>query len=259
MPAKYSELKGKVALVTGASRGIGKAYALALGAQGASVVINYHSSAAIADSVVEQVKQAGGDAIAIQADSSSVSDIASLFEQAKKHYGKIDIVISNAGVEHFNDLDKTTEAEFDKTYGTNVKGQFFVAQQAYKHITHNGGRVVLTSSISKELSIPRHSVYASSKGAIEIMVRNMKADFGPLGVTINAVAPGGTMTDMAMENTRDYFPDGHDISQEEFMERIRKLSPLGRAGQPNDIANAVLFLVSEEGGWVNGQTIHVTG
>ncbi|KZP01856.1 oxidoreductase [Calocera viscosa TUFC12733] len=258
MPAKY-DLKGKVALVTGASRGIGREYALALGAQGASVVVNYHASAETAKSVVEQVKKAGGDAIAIQGDATSISDIASLFEQAKKHYGKIDIVISNAGVEHFNDLDKTSEAEFDKTYNTNVKGQFFVAQQAYKHVTHNGGRVILTSSISKEMSIPRHSVYASSKGAIEVMVRSMKADFGPLGITINAVAPGGTVTDMAAESAKHYIPGGENLSDEEMLDKMKQFSPLGRAGYPKDIANAVLFLVSDEGGWINGQTIQVAG
>jgi len=258
MPAKY-DLKRKVALVTGASRGIGKEYAMHLGAQGASVVLNYHSSKETADKVVEEIKKAGGDAIAVQGDATSVADIKSLFEQAKQHYGKIDIVISNAGVEHFNDLDKTTEAEFDKTYNTNVRAQFFVAQQAFKYVTHNGGRVILTSSISKEMSIPRHSVYASSKGAIEVMVRSMKADFGPLGITINAVAPGGTMTDMAAETAKDYLPGGENMSNDEVMDKMKNFSPLGRAGYPKDIANAVMFLVSEEGGWINGQTIHVAG
>ncbi|EJU03424.1 hydroxysteroid dehydrogenase [Dacryopinax primogenitus] len=259
MPATYPELKGKVALITGSSRGIGKEYALALGAQGVNVVINYHSSAETAAAVVDAVKQAGGDAIAVQGNVSNVSDIAALFEQAKKHFGKIDIVISNAGVEHFSDLDKTTEDDFDRTFGTNIRAQFFVAQQAYRHVTHNGGRVILTSSISKEMSIPRHSVYASSKGAVEVMVRNMKADFGPLGVTINAVAPGGTMTDMAAQSARDYIPGGKDKTDAEILALIKRMSPLGRPGYAKDISNAVLFLVSDEAGWINGQTIQVSG
>jgi len=258
MPAKY-DLKGKVAVVTGASRGIGKQYALMLGAQGASVVVNYHSSVEPANAVVAEIKQSGGDAIAVQADATKVPDIAKLFDEAKKHYGKVDIAISNAGVEHFNDLDKTTQEEFDKTFNTNVRAQFFVAQQAFKHVTHKTGRVVLTSSISKEMSIPRHSVYASSKGAIEVMVRSMKADFGPLGITINAVAPGGTMTDMASETAREYLPGDDDLTDEQVLDKMKHFSPLGRAGYPKDIANAVLFLVSEEGGWINGQTVQVAG
>ena len=166
-----SRLDGKVALITGSSRGMGRQHALHLSSLGASIVVNYASSPDAASAVVKDVEARGQKAIAVRADMSKPSEIAALFDQAVKHFGKLDIVISNSGLEHFGKLEDVTPEEFDRTFAVNTRGQFFVAQQAYKHLV-DGGRLVLLSSVSAQArSVPNHAVYSGSKGAVEAFTR----------------------------------------------------------------------------------------
>ena len=227
-----TRLDGKVALVTGSSRGMGRQNALELAQRGASLVINYSSSAAAASKVVDEIKAVGSQAIAIKADMSEPAQIATLFEQAVKHYGRLDIVMSNSGVESFGHISEVTPQEFDRVFSINTKGQFFVAQQAYKYLPP-GGRLVMISSVSAQAkSVMNHSLYSASKAAIEALVRcfalgalflcilspyqavltDYTIDFGSKQITVNAIAPGGIKTDMYADAARKYLPNGNELS-----------------------------------------------
>jgi tetrahydroxynaphthalene reductase len=182
-----------------------------------------------------------------------VNEITSLFEQAIKHFGHIDIVVSNSGVESFGHISEITPEEFDRVFSVNTKGQLFVAQQAYKHLT-TGGRLVMLSSISAQAKgVKNHAIYSGSKGAVEAFVRCLAVDFGDKKVTVNAIAPGGIMTDMATEAARKYFPpEAKDWSDEKVLQVLGDTSPLRRAGYPEDVSRVVAFLASGDGGWMNG-------
>lgn len=247
-------LEGKVAIITGASRGIGKGIALELAAHGASIVVNYNSSASAAKAVVEEIEKLGSRAVAIKADVSSFPDIVQLFNEAHEYFGKIDIVVSNSGVEHFETIEKVTPEQFDHIFSINTRGQFFVAQQGYKHISP-GGRIVMMSSISASIrGLPDHAIYSASKAAVEAMVRSLPSDFSPKRVTVNAVAPGGIESDMAQENGWRYIPNGSpSMSLDVVAAALAENCPLKRFGVPQDVARVVAFLVSEEGGWINGE------
>ena len=246
-------LTGKVAVVTGSGRGIGKGIALKLAQEGASVVVNYRKSEDEAEAVVKEIEQKGGKAAAIQADMSKVEEISQLFNQAVDRFGKLDILVSNAGIEHFGKLEEVTPEEFDRTFAVNTRGQFFAMREAAKRIS-DGGRIVCMSSVSTTHSVPNHAVYAGSKAANEAFARHLALDLGDRGITVNAVAPGATKTDMY-----DKYVDLYSQSDEPIEEQMKQLSPLGRAGKPQDIANIIAFIVSDEGGWLTGQTIHATG
>lgn len=246
-------LTGKVAVVTGAGRGIGRAIALKLGQEGAAVAVNYRKSAEEAEAVVKQIEQHGSKAAAIGADMSKVEEISQLFDKAVEHFGKLDILVSNAGIEHFGKLEEVTPEEFDRTFAINTRGQFFAMREAAKRIS-DGGRIVCMSSISTTHAVPNHAVYAGSKAANEAFARHLALDLGDRGITVNAVAPGATKTDMY-----DKYVDLYSQSDEPIEEQMKQLSPLGRAGTPQDIANVIAFLASDEGGWLTGQTIHATG
>ena len=251
-----NKLEGRVALVTGASRGIGKEIANRLAQDGASLAISYVTHVGEAEATIAAIKtQHQVDAIVVQADSGDVSQIRDLVGQVVQHYGKLDILVSNAGVEHFGALEEVDEQDFDRVFAVNTRGQFFVVQQAVKHM-QRGGRIVCSSSVSATVPFARHAIYASSKAAIEAMVSNLALDLGPLGITINAVAPGPVATDMAMEHTKNYLTGYPKLSLEEI---IKLRTATGRLGTPNDIAQVVGFLVSEEAEWITGQTIHIDG
>jgi tetrahydroxynaphthalene reductase len=252
-------LDGKVALVTGSGRGIGAAVAIHLGRLGAKVVVNYANSASHAENVVKTIKELGSDAIAIQADIRQVSQIVQLFDKAVKHFGHLNIVVSNSGVVSFGHLDEVTEEEFDRVFSLNTRGQFFVAQQAYRHLTA-GGRIIMTSSnTSKDFSVPRHSLYSGSKGAIDSFVRIFSKDCGDKKITVNAVAPGGTVTDMFHDVSHHYIPGGLKYTAEERQAMAAHASPLHRNGFPEDIARVVGMLASDEGEWINGKVITLDG
>lgn len=239
MPSENSihipyRLDGKVALVTGSGRGIGAAAAIELGRCGAKVVVNHSKSAAPALQVVEEIKKLGSDAVAIQANVSQVSEIERLFDEAVQHYGRLDIACSNAWVVSFGHLEEVTEVaickvellcsrpltclqeEFDRVFTLNTRAQFFVAREAYKHL-NPGGRVILMSSNTKrEFAVPKHSVYSGSKAAIESFVRVMALDAGKKQITVNAVASGGTVTDMFYDVARQYIPDGEKLNMNQI-------------------------------------------
>lgn len=252
-------LDGKVALVTGSGRGIGAAIAIQLGRLGAKVVVNYAHSAEHAEKVVAEIKRLNSDAISIQADVRNVSQTANLFDAAVAHFGRLDIAVSNSGVVSFGHLKDVTEEEFDRVFSLNTRGQFFVAREAYR-VLQEGGRIVLTSSnTSRDFSVPRHSLYSGSKGAIDSFVRILSKDCGDKKITVNGVAPGGTVTDMFHAVSHHYIPGGEKFTAEERQQMAAHASPLHRNGFPEDIAGVVGFLVSKEGEWVNGKVITLDG
>ncbi|KAJ5742877.1 hypothetical protein N7533_009979 [Penicillium manginii] len=225
-------LDNKVALVTGSGRGIGAAIATELGRLGAKVVVNYANSAESADEVVAEIKSLGSDAVAFKADVRQVPQTAKLMADAE---------------------------EFDRVFSLNTRGQFFVAREAYKNL-NEGGRIILTSSnTSKDFSVPRHSLYSGSKGAIDSFVRILSKDCGERKITVNAVAPGGTVTDMFHDVSQYYIPNGEKYSAEERQQMAAHASPLTRNGFPIDVARVVCFLASDEAEWVNGKILTLDG
>ncbi len=248
-------LEGKVAIVTGSSSGIGRGIALKLAQEGVMVVVNYSNNADKAEAVVNEINRQSGEAIAIRADMSQVAQSEQLVAKTVKHFGKLDVLVSNAGIEHFGPFEEVTEQDFDKVFSVNTRGQFFAMQAAAKQMK-NGGRLICTSSISASKGFINHAVYGGSKGAIEAFARNLAVDLGPRGITVNAIAPGATKTDMYDKNAELYRDPDSKLSVDEQM---KKFSPLGRVGTPEDIANVVAFLASDEGGWLTGQVIHVNG
>ncbi|RDW59763.1 tetrahydroxynaphthalene reductase [Coleophoma cylindrospora] len=254
-----ASLEGKVALVTGSGRGIGKEMAVELGRRGAKVVVNYAHASEAADSVVAEIKKNGSDAIAIQGNVSIVKDIESLFAQAVAHFGKLDIVCSNSGVVTFGHVKDVTEEEYDRVMNINTRGQFFVAREAYKNL-EVGGRLIMMGSITGQAKgVPMHTVYSGSKGAIETFVRCMAIDFGDKKITVNCIAPGGIKTDMYHAVCREYIPGGAKLTDDEVDEYACTWSPLHRVGLPIDIARVVCFLASQDGEWINGKVLGIDG
>ena len=247
-------LAGKVALITGAGRGIGKGIALELGKRGASVVVNYGRSSSAADEVVAELRGLGVKAVALQANISKPKEVETLFERAVAHFGHLDYVVSNAGMEVWCEETEVTEELFDEVFGLNCRGQFFVGQQALRHC-REGGRIVLTSSIAAQAAgIPNHVLYAGSKAAVEGFTRSFAVDGGKKKITCNAIAPGGVQTDMFDANSWHYVPGGYEgMPLDQIKAGLRRMCPLDRVGVPADIGKVVYLLISEEGEWINGQ------
>jgi len=257
-----ASLEGKVALVTGGGRGIGRGCAIELGKRGASVVVNYISSKDAAEEVVKIIEGFGNGAkgVAIQADVSKISEIDRLFKEAKAALGKIDIVMSNSGTESWNKTEEITEEIYDHVFNLNARAQFFVGQAAFKYLENNG-RVILMSSIAAGLmGVKNHALYNASKMAVIGFVKAFATDFGSRGITVNGVAPGGIKSDMFVKNAWHYIPGA---TPEWPADKIEKMAaehcPLGRVAVPDDVARVVAFLSSEDGGWVNGQVITIAG
>ena len=240
-----SSLKGKVAIVTGASRGIGRSIAERLAQEGAAVVVNYCKSADKAQEVVSGIEEMGGHALAIQADVSKVSDIRRLFQQIIGHFERIDIVVANAGMFNPKSVVDTTEEEFDAMVALNTKSVFFTLQEAGRHIS-DGGRIIYISTSATASSYPGSALYKGTKAAGEHFITTLAHELGPRQVTVNIVSPGFTETDMLPKD-------------EALRETGMHMSPLRRLGQPIDIAYVVAFLVSEEGGWITGDNIQASG
>jgi 3-oxoacyl-[acyl-carrier protein] reductase len=240
-------LKGKVALVTGASRGIGRAIAERLARDGAAVVINYSSNAAEAQKAVAGIEAAGGKAFAIKADVGRVAEIVRLFDEAIAHFGRVDILVNNAGV-MFNQLvSATTEEDFDRIFAINVKGTFFACQQAATRLAE-GGRIINLSSSTTARIMPTYGAYVATKGAVEQLTRSLSKEVGPRGITVNAVSPGPTETDLFLEGKTP-----------EQLKQFGQMSAFGRIGQPAEIAEVVAFLASDAARWVSGQNIRANG
>ncbi|QWU15266.1 3-oxoacyl-[acyl-carrier protein] reductase [Paenibacillus sophorae] len=240
-------LEGKVAIVTGSSRGIGRAIAEQLADLGAKVVINYASSPEKAEEVKEAILQKGGKAVAIHADLSKIGDVEKLFQETIAAFDKVDILVNNAGLMITKPLAEVTEADFDKQFAINVKGTFFACQQAIKYMENNGRIVNLSTSVVGQM-FPGYSIYAGTKGAVEQFTRQLAKEFGPKQITINAVAPGPVNTEL--------FNVG---KTEQQIEGMKKMNAFGRIGEPEDIADVIEFLVSEKSQWVTGQTLRVNG
>ena len=252
--ARYTPLKGKVALVTGAGRGIGAGVARELAKKGAEVVINYANSSDAANAVAKSITEDYGvKAITIKADVTKPDEVEKMFEDAVAQMGRIDIVMSNSGKEKFQPLLKTTVEDFDEIFNINTRAQFFVARAALKHISEHG-RLVLTSSIAAGLGVPGHALYAGSKSAVEGFTRCFAGDFGAKLCTVNAIAPAGVKSDMWTQNAWRYAPGCDKSSSPEAIEKaLANGSPLKRCAVPEDIGRVVAFLASEEGEWINGK------
>lgn len=247
-------LNGKVALITGGARGIGAGIALELAKRGASIAINYCGSRQPAEDLVKAIQDLDIEAAAFQADLTDVSKIEGLFHQVVKHFGQVDIVVSNSGVEKFRALDETTVDDFEQVFGLNTRAQFFVARYALDHI-QPGGRVVLMSSIAAGVGVPGHALYAGSKSAVEGFTRCLAADFGKVKCTVNAIAPAGVKSDMWLANSWRYAPGcDKNSSLEDIEAALAAGSPLKRCGVPADIGRIVAFLAGPDSEWVNGES-----
>ncbi|KAF1812536.1 1,3,8-naphthalenetriol reductase-like protein [Eremomyces bilateralis CBS 781.70] len=252
-------LEGKVALVTGSGRGIGREMAIELARRGAKVVVNYANSAESAEKVVNEIRDLGSDALAVRANVANVSETIAMMDQAVAHFGKLNIVCSNSGVVSFGHLKDVTEEEYDRVMATNTRGQFFVAREAYKHL-EVGGRIIMMGSITGQAKgVPRHALYSGSKGTIETFVRCMAIDCGDKKITVNCVAPGGIKSDMYHAVCREYIPGGDKLNNDEVDEYAATWSPVNRVGQPYDVARVVAFLASEDGAWINGKVLGIDG
>ncbi|BCS26890.1 putative oxidoreductase, short-chain dehydrogenase/reductase family [Aspergillus puulaauensis] len=240
-------LSGKVVLITGASKGIGKAIAQRLASEGASVVLNYNTDAPSANELVQEIGQ--DRALAVQADASKLPDLDRLVDAAVTKFGKIDVLIPNAGIMPMRDLEHTTEEDFDRVYNITVKGPYFLAQKAAKHIP-SGGRIVFVSTSVIGLSniAPPYLLYGSAKGAVEQMSRIMAKDLARNGILVNCIAPGPTTTGLFLEGKSD-----------QVLKAVAGNSPFGRIGEPDEIANAVYFLCGKDSNWVSGQVLRVNG
>jgi 3-oxoacyl-[acyl-carrier protein] reductase len=253
-------LAGKVALITGAGRGIGRGIALELGKKGANVVVNYSRCREAAEEVVAELAKLGVKGYAIQADIGKLAEIEKLFEQAMDHFGHIEIVVSNAGMEVWCPEVNVTQELFDRVFDLNCRGQFFVAQQALKHCSR-GGRIILTSSVAASMTgIHNHALYAGSKAAVEGFCRSFSVDCGAKKMTVNCVAPGGIKSDMFDENSWHYAPGGYKGMPMDVIEKgLASICPLGRVGLPADIGKAICAIVGPDSEWINGQVIKLTG
>jgi 3-oxoacyl-[acyl-carrier protein] reductase len=247
----------KVAVVTGGSRGIGAQVALRLAAEGAAVAIGFRGNQAAADAVVAAIETDGGRALAVQADVADPDRTKELVERAVAAYGRLDVLAACAGVEHFAALEDIRPEDFDRVFTVNTRGQLFAVQHAVAHM-EAGGRIVLTSSVSASRSVFGHMLYASSKAAVESMVLNLAAELGQRGITVNAIAPGGTATDMAAEVADNYrHPQLREkLSQREWLETGVALK---RLAEPAEIAAAYAFLASDDAAYMTGRTLQVDG
>jgi len=244
------KLANKVVVVTGASKGIGAGIAKRAAAEGAKVVVNYASSRQDAERVVAEIEASGGKAIAVQADVANTEDVQRLFVETKRAFDKLDVVVNNAGVFAFAPLEQVSIAEFTRQFHTNVLGPLLVTQEALKYFGAEGGNVINVSSIVSELAPPASSVYSGTKGALDAITRVLSKELSSRKIRVNTIAPGGVET----EGARAAGMVGSD-----FMNKVISETPLGRMGQPDDIARVAVFLASDDSGWLTGERLIASG
>ena len=244
------KLTGKVAVVTGASKGIGAAIAKCLADEGAAVVVNYSSSKEEAERVVAEIKKTSGTAVAVKANIAKKEDIEHLFAETKKTFGRLDILVNNAGIYEFFPLEGVTEEQFHKHFNLNVLGLLLASQQAAKEFGSAGGCIINISSAISTLTLPNSSVYSATKAAVDAVTRVLAKELGPRKIRVNAINPGMVDT----EGVRAAGVIGSD-----FQRQAESRTPLGRIGQPQDIAPIAVFLASPDAGWITGEIIQVSG
>jgi 3-oxoacyl-[acyl-carrier protein] reductase len=245
-----SNLRDQVAVVTGASKGIGAAIAKELAEAGASVVVNYAGDKAGAERTVAAITSQGGKAIAVQGDVSKTGDVKRLFEETKKSFGSLDVLVNNAGVYRFDALEAVTEEEFHREFNTNVLGLILATREAAKHFGPNGGSIINIGSVASEAAPPNSVVYSATKGAVDTITRVLSKELGPRKIRVNSINPGGVET----EGTHSLGIIGSD-----FEKQMVAGTPLGRLGQPDDIARVAVFLASAESAWLTGEKISASG
>jgi 3-oxoacyl-[acyl-carrier protein] reductase len=244
------KLSGKVAVVTGASKGIGASIAKNLAVEGASVVVNYSSSKESADRVVADITGQGGKAIAVKANVAKKADIDHLFAESKKAFGHVDLLVNNAGIYEFSPLEGVTEDHFHKQFNLNVLGLLLTTQEAVKHFPASGGSIINISSIVSTLASPNASVYSATKGAVDAITRSLAKELGPRQIRVNAINPG-------MVETEGVHAAG--LHESDFRKQIESQTPLGRIGQVQDIAPTAVFLASSDSEWITGETFVIAG
>jgi 3-oxoacyl-[acyl-carrier protein] reductase len=244
------KLSGKVAVVTGASKGIGAAIAEELASQGAAVAVNYSSSKEAADRVVNRIRSAGGNAVAIGANVAKPDEVAKLFAESKKVLGLADILVNNAGVYQFLWLDKVTPEEFHRQFDLNVLGLLLASQEAARQFGDRGGVIINISSVAATAALPGGSIYSATKAAVDAITRVLAAELGSRKIRVNSVNPGMVET----EGVR-----AAGIHESDFRKQVEAETPLGRIGQPGDIAPVVAFLASPDSAWVTGESLNVAG
>jgi 3-oxoacyl-[acyl-carrier protein] reductase len=244
------KLEGKVAVVTGASKGIGASIAKHLAGEGAAVVVNYASSKQDADRVVDDIGRAGGKAVAVKADLSKPAEIKRLFTEAKKAFGQLDILVNNAGIYEFSPLEEITEAHFHKQMDINVLGPLLASQEAVKQFGPGGGTIINLSSGVTRLTPANTAVYGASKAALEAITKTLAKELGPRNIRVNAIQPGGVDT----EGVR-----AAGLTDNDFAKQLQAQTPLGRIGLPQDIAPVAVFLASADAAWITGETVLVSG
>ncbi len=248
--SERSELSGKVAIVTGASKGIGAAIAKGLGAAGAAVAVNYASSKEGADRVVAEITGKGGKAIAVQGDVAKAADVKRLFAETKKAFGAPDVLVNNAGIYAFGPLESVTEDEFHREFNTNVLGPILTIQEALKHFGPDGGSVINISSVASTSAPPNSVVYSATKGAVDSISRVLGKELGARNIRVNTIAPGGVETEGV---------HSAGIIGSDFEKQIVAGTPLGRLGQPEDSARVAVFLASDNSRWLTGERIAASG
>jgi len=250
MSTTKEKLTGKVAIVTGASKGIGASIAKQLADEGAAVVVNYASSKEGADRVVAEISGKGGKAIAVQANVADKAQIERLFVETKKAFGTLDILVNNAGIYEFAPLENVTAEHFHKMFDLNVLGLILASQEAVKHFGPAGGNIINISSVAATSAPPTTSVYSATKAAVDAVTRSLAKELGPRKIRVNSINPG-------MVETEGVHAAG--IASSDFRKEVESQTPLGRIGQPQDIAPAAVFLASADSAWMTGEALYISG
>ena len=250
MNTNTKKLAGKIAVVTGASKGIGAEIAKQFAAEGAAVVVNYASSKTDADKVVDEITKRGGKAVAVQGNVAKKTEVERLFAAATKTFGKIDILVNNAGVYEFTPLEEVTEEKFQKHFDVNVLGMLLATQESLNHFNPAGGSIINIGSLASSLTPPGAVVYNATKGAVDAITRTLAKELGPRNIRVNSINPGMVITDGVISAGFD---------QSDFRKTLESQTPLGRIGQPEDIAPAAVFLASSDSAWITGETLRIAG
>jgi 3-oxoacyl-[acyl-carrier protein] reductase len=247
---KNGKLNGKVAVVTGASKGIGAEIAKEFAAEGAAVIVNYASSKTDADKVVNEITKRGGKAVAVQGSVTRKDDVEKLFSAAEKAFGKVDILVNNAGVYEFVPLENVTEQQFHKMFDTNVLGMLLATQEGLKHFIPEGGSIINIGSLASSLTPPTAVVYNATKGAVDAITRTLAKELGPRKIRVNSINPGMVVTEGAVAG---------GYTEGDMRKMFESMTPLGRVGQTDDIAPAAVFFASDDSKWVTGETLLIAG